>query len=54
MKPSLLKEERNGWPAQSRPDRKLPEPWTIELLVSINRVHHHALSPKEDQIAFVW
>ena len=54
MKPTLLKEERNGWPAQSRPDRKLPGPWTMELLVSINRVHHHALSPNGDQVAFVW
>jgi Tol biopolymer transport system component len=54
MKPTLLKEERSGWPAQSRPDRELPEPWTIGLLVSINRVHHHALSPKGDQVAFVW
>jgi len=54
MKPTILKEKRNGWYAQSRPDRKLPEPWTAELLVSINRVHHHALSPIGDQVAFVW
>jgi len=54
MAPTILKEERNGWPAQSRPDRKLPEPWTVELLVSINRVHHHALSPTGDQAVFVW
>jgi dipeptidyl aminopeptidase/acylaminoacyl peptidase len=54
MKPTILKEERNGWPAQTRPDRKLPEPWSPELLVGVNRVHHHALSPKGEQIAFIW
>ncbi|GAB4539447.1 MAG: prolyl oligopeptidase family serine peptidase [Anaerolineae bacterium] len=54
MRPTILKEGRNGWPAQARPDRKLPDPWTPELLVSINRVHHHALSPQGDQVAFVW
>jgi dipeptidyl aminopeptidase/acylaminoacyl peptidase len=54
MKPTLLKEEHNGWPSQSRPDRKLPAPWTTELLVGVNRVHHHALAPNGDQIAFVW
>ena len=54
MKPIILKEERNGWPAQPRPDRKLPTPWTSGLLVGVNRVHHHALSPKGDRVAFVW
>lgn len=54
MKPAMLKEERNGWPAQVRPDRKLPDPWTPELLVGINRVHHHALSPGGDQMACIW
>ncbi len=54
MKPTILKEERNGWPAQARPDRKLPEPWSAELLVGVNRIHHQALSPKGDQVAFIW
>ncbi len=54
MKPSIFKEERLGWPAQSRPDRNLPAPWTPELLVGVNHVHHHALSPQGDRFAFVW
>jgi dipeptidyl aminopeptidase/acylaminoacyl peptidase len=54
MKPTILKEERNGWPAQTRPDRKLPAPWTPELLMGVNRVHHHALSPRGDQVVFIW
>jgi dipeptidyl aminopeptidase/acylaminoacyl peptidase len=54
MKPTILKEERNGWPAQLRPDLKLPIPWSLELLVGVNRVHHHALSPNADRIAFIW
>jgi dipeptidyl aminopeptidase/acylaminoacyl peptidase len=54
MKPTILKEGRNGWPAQARPDRKLPAPWTPELVVSVNRVHHHALSPGGDRLAFIW
>jgi dipeptidyl aminopeptidase/acylaminoacyl peptidase len=54
VKPTILKEGRNGWPAQARPDLKLPDPWTPELLVSVNRVHHHTLSPRGDQVAFIW
>lgn len=54
MKSAILTEERHGWPAQPRPDRKLPEPWTPELLVGVNRVHHHALSRQGDRVAFVW
>ena len=54
MKPTILKEARYGWPAQARPDCKLPDPWTPELLVGVNRVHHHALSPDGKHMAFVW
>jgi dipeptidyl aminopeptidase/acylaminoacyl peptidase len=54
MKPSILKEERNGWPAQPRPDRKLPDPWSLELLVGVNQVHHHTLAPGGQEMAFVW
>ena len=54
MKPTILKEARHGWPAQARPDCKLPDPWTPELLVGVNLVHHHALSPDGSYIAFVW
>jgi dipeptidyl aminopeptidase/acylaminoacyl peptidase len=54
MKPNILKEERNGWPAQARPDRSLPAPWTPELLVGIDPMHHHALSPDGAWLAFIW
>jgi dipeptidyl aminopeptidase/acylaminoacyl peptidase len=54
MKPSLVKKDRNGWPSQTRPDRELPEPWSLELLVAVNHIHHHRLSPDGKHIAFVW
>ena len=54
MNTTILHEERNGWPAQPRPDRKLPEPWTPELLTGWNHIHHHGLSPDGQYLAFVW
>lgn len=52
--PTVLTEDRLGWPAQPRPDRKLPEPWSLDLLVGVDTIHHHALSPDGGHIAFVW
>ena len=49
-----IHEDRHGWPAQPRPDRKLPEPWTAGLLTGWSHVHHHALSPDGRLVAFVW
>ncbi len=54
MKAKISKEKRSGWPAQARPDRKLPEPWSPGLLVAFNHLHHHSLSPDGKSIAFVW
>jgi len=54
MKPSIAKEDRNGWPSETRSDQKLPEPWSLELLVAVNHIHHHRLSPDGKHIAFVW
>ncbi|MCB9154898.1 MAG: S9 family peptidase [Caldilineae bacterium] len=54
MNPTIEREDRHGWPAQPRPDRKLPEPWTPELLTGWGHIHHHSLSPDGQQIAFVW
>ncbi|MGB7096396.1 MAG: S9 family peptidase [Anaerolineales bacterium] len=54
MKPTINKEDRHGWPAQARPDRKMPEPWSLELLISVNHIHHHNLSPDGKFIAFIW
>ena len=54
MNATILHEERNGWPAQARPDRKLPEPWTPELLTGWDHIHHHGLSPDGQYLAFVW
>ena len=48
------KYERNGWPSIDRPDLKPPDGWSLELINSINLIHHHALSPDGTQIAFVW
>lgn len=56
MKPSIARQERNGWPSQARPDRRRrpPSPWSLELLLGVDRVRDHALSPDGRQIAFVW
>ena len=54
MKPTILKEERNGWPAQARPDRKMPAPWSLDLLTGVPLIIHHALSPDGRLVAFVW
>lgn len=49
-----IQEDRHGWPAQPRPDRPLPPPWTSGLLTGWNHIHHHALSPDGRQVAFIW
>jgi dipeptidyl aminopeptidase/acylaminoacyl peptidase len=49
-----IQEDRHGWPAQPRPARPLPSPWTAGLLTGWNHIHHHALSPDGRQVAFVW
>lgn len=54
MHATILREDRNGWPAQVRPDRKLPEPWTAEMLTGWHHIHHHGLSPDGQYLAFVW
>lgn len=48
------KYERNGWPSVDRPDLKPPDGWSLELINSINLVHHHELSPDGEHVAFVW
>lgn len=56
MNALIKKEERHGWPSQPLPDpgRQPPAPWTLELLVGVSRVRHHALSPDGKRLAFVW
>jgi dipeptidyl aminopeptidase/acylaminoacyl peptidase len=48
------KYERNGWPAQKRPDVRPVAGWSIPLLASISRPRGHALSPDGSQIAFFY
>jgi dipeptidyl aminopeptidase/acylaminoacyl peptidase len=48
------KYERNGWPSIKRPDLKPPEGWSLELLVGLNRIRNHRLSPDGKKIAFIW
>ena len=48
------KYERNGWPSVDRPDLKPPAGWSLELINSLNLVHHHELSPDGERVAFVW
>lgn len=56
MNPVISKHERHGWPSQPLPEPRdrMPEPWSFELLVGVNHVRHHALSPDGSQIAFIW
>ena len=48
------KEERQGWPAPALPDRKPPSGWSLPLITSVARIHHHALAPDGRSLAFVW
>ncbi len=48
------KYERNGWPAQRRPDSGPAEGWSITLISSIGRLRSHTLSPDGKRIAFIW
>ncbi len=48
------KYERNGWPALPRPDLKPPPGWSLELINSVNLIHHHSLSPDGQTLAFCW
>lgn len=56
MNALIKKEERQGWPSQPLPGsgRRAPAPWTLELIVGISRVRHHALSPDGKKFAFIW
>jgi dipeptidyl aminopeptidase/acylaminoacyl peptidase len=48
------KYERNGWPSVDRPDLRPPDGWSLDLINSLNLIHHHELSPDGEQVAFVW
>ncbi|HMT22296.1 MAG TPA: hypothetical protein PKE20_13820, partial [Promineifilum sp.] len=48
------KYERNGWPSVDRPDLKPPDGWSLDLINSLNLIHHHELSPDGERAAFVW
>lgn len=48
------KYERNGRPALKRPDLKPPDGWSLELINSVNLIHHHRLSPDGQTLAFCW
>ena len=48
------KYERNGWPAQKRPDSKPPDGWSLPLVTSIDRPRNHTLAPDGEAVAFFW
>jgi dipeptidyl aminopeptidase/acylaminoacyl peptidase len=50
----FAKYERNGWPAQVRPDVKPVAGWSQALIASISRPRAHVPSPDGRQIAFFW
>jgi dipeptidyl aminopeptidase/acylaminoacyl peptidase len=51
--PLAEKYERNGWPSLARPDLKPPAGWSLPLVVGVDRVRNHALSPDGSTIAFI-
>ncbi len=48
------KYERNGWPAEVRPDLDPPPGWSLPLLAAVSMPRHHTPSPDGQHIAFVW
>jgi dipeptidyl aminopeptidase/acylaminoacyl peptidase len=52
--PIAEKYDRNGWPSVDRPDLKPPDGWSLDLINSLNLIHHHELSPDGAQVGFVW
>lgn len=48
------KYEYNGRRALPRPDLKPPAGWSLELINSVNLIHHHRLSPDGQTLAFYW
>ncbi len=48
------KYERNGWPAQKRPDVKPVGSWSLSLLASISRPRCHTVAPDGTRIAFFY
>jgi dipeptidyl aminopeptidase/acylaminoacyl peptidase len=53
---SLLKEkyEYNHWPSLPRHDCLPPEGWNLDLILSVNRIHHMQLSADGTRLAFIW
>ncbi|MCA9971348.1 MAG: S9 family peptidase, partial [Anaerolineales bacterium] len=41
-------------PALKRPDLKPPDGWSLELINSVQLIHHHQLSPDGARVAFCW
>lgn len=48
------KYERAGWPSLKRPDLKPPEGWSLDLVLGVDRIRNHRLSPDGQWIAFIW
>lgn len=52
--PLSEKYEFNGWPSISRPDLKPPTGWGLSLIAAVDHIRSHSLSPRGNQIAFIW
>ncbi len=48
------KYERNGWPAEARPDLAPPSGWSLPLLAAVTMPRHLTPSPDGQRIAFLW
>jgi dipeptidyl aminopeptidase/acylaminoacyl peptidase len=48
------KYERQGWPAEARPDLRPPSGWSHGLLLSVDRPRNHSLSPDGKRLAYFW
>jgi dipeptidyl aminopeptidase/acylaminoacyl peptidase len=51
--PWLGRDEHNGVPSQTRPDKRPPDHWRLAAIYATERPHHLSVSPDGSQVAFV-
>ncbi len=49
----MEKYERNGWPSLPRPDKTVPDGWTLSLITAQERIRSHQLSPDGKNLVFI-
>jgi hypothetical protein len=51
--PWLGRDEHDGVPSQTRPDKRPPDHWRLAAIYATERPHHLSVSPDGSQVAFV-